>query len=517
MLLLCAFHVTGHTHHHISRWLGGITRAGQGLGPMGAMYAIRQRIRKEITVHSKKMRSFMKNYLNDKGMFIFHYRLLVLSSMLFAFCLFFCWILFPSRASSGPYLDSAHGNTTYGVNRTSLSSFNYSIGNCAHCHEQHSSIGGAEPAPNSPAGPDFYLLFQDLWTSPIQSNVFCYGCHKGAGSYQSGLLQNYSYSYRAGGDTTLTCPISVFDSFQFINNNGASQPNPNCPPPVGSSVGSSHRLGDFAPLAGKWGFSRNPNAVNPCSACHNPHRAQRDPHTSTGRIVGGKLVSAVSRPSQHTNLTTWELWGDDLGERMSDKASSLGGTYCAPYRHNSTTTREPDGCSASPTDCLTDCSKGSNLADYVSLCTDCHNSTNIINSTRLGRNLYRINWTTGGDFHGGRQRIDNGGDFSGTGEYGDVLEPYKSGGMPNYVLSCTDCHEPHGSPNEFLLRRTINGTAQLNPISSNGRWYSWCQTCHFVDPIPPPSHLPPVDATTNCFNAGACHRHCDPCSSNNLF
>ena len=125
-------------------------------------------------------------------------------------------VLYPDKADSGPYLDSAHGNTTYGVLRTSLSSppNNYGRGNCAHCHEQHASIGGTEPDPNSPAGPDFYLLFQDLWTSPIQSNVFCYGCHTGVGSYQSGLLQNYSYSYRSGGDTSLSCPSSVFESFQ---------------------------------------------------------------------------------------------------------------------------------------------------------------------------------------------------------------------------------------------------------------------------------------------------------------
>ena len=439
----------------------------------------------------------MKNYLNDKGMFILHSRLLVLSSMLLAFCLFFCWILFPNRASSGPYLDSAHGNTTYGVNRTSLSSFNYSIGNCAHCHEQHASIGGAEPAPNSPAGPDLYLLFKDLWITPIQSNVICFGCHIEVGSYQSMFQRiNYSYSYWKGGDTTLTCPDSIYKSFQFVNNNGASQSN------CGSTVGSSHRLGDFAPLAGKWGFSRNTTAINPCSACHNPHKAQKE--------------FPCSRPSAHTNIYAWEVWGDGSSERMSNKAASLGGTYCAPYRHNSTTTREPDGCSAPPTDCSTGCSNGSNLADYVSLCTDCHNSTNIINSTRLGRNLYRINWATGGDFHGGRQRIDNGGDFSKAGEYGDVVDPYKSGGMFNYVLSCTDCHEPHGSPNEFLLRRTVNGSRK-DIISGNGLWYNWCQTCHFVDPIPPPNHLPPVDATTNCFQAGACHRHCDPCSSNNLF
>lgn len=429
-----------------------------------------------------------KRFSNKKGM-IHNSKILFLSALI-VILLIVGWFLYPDRANSGPYLDSAHGNSTYGVLRTSLSTTpnNYGQGNCAHCHEQHASIGGSEPAPNSPAGPDFYLLFYDLWLSPIQSIVFCYGCHMGTGSYQSGILQNYSYSYRRGGDTSLICPSSVRESFQFIQSDGTSQLN------CGSSVGSSHKLGDFAILRDRWGFSDIQAEVNPCSACHNPHKAKRD--------------FPCSLPNAHTDIYAWDVWGDDSTERMRNKAVSLGGTYCAPYRYNSTTTREPDNCSAPSTDCSTDCSNGSNLVDYVSLCTDCHNTTNLISSTRLGRYLYRIGWSAGGDFHGGRQRIDNGGDFSGTGEYGDLSEPYKSGGMPNYVLSCTDCHEPHGSPNEFLLRQTINGTpvgTDHGPISG-GKWFYWCQACH-VDIIVPQSHF--IDETTNCFQAGSCHRHCD--------
>lgn len=418
-----------------------------------------------------------------------------LISLLLALCLIIGWVLYPDRANSGPYLISAHGDTTIGVLRTSLSSApnNYGRGNCAHCHEQHRSIGGTEPAPDSPAGPDLYLLFQDLWTSPIQSKVFCYGCHTGVDSYQSGLLQNYSYSYRSGGDTCL-CPSSVFESFQFIQNSGASQLNCGSFVCSSSSVGSSHRFGDFAPLAGRWGFSNNLNEINPCSACHNPHKAKQN--------------FPCSRPSSHTDIYGWEVWGDDPAERMDFYTS---GNYWAPKRVNGG--YEPDG---SPTQ------DGSNMSNYVSLCTDCHNSSNIIFSTRLGRNLYGVNWSGLGDFHGGRVRIDNGGDFSGIGEYGDLLEPYKVGSSyqkANYVLSCTDCHEPHGSPNEFLLRKTVNGTP-VNTISSSSLWFNWCQACHSINlPFTPNQHLPPLNATTNCFNAGACHRHCDgsACSSNNLF
>ena len=44
-------------------------------------------------------------------------------------------------ATAGPYTDSAHGNTTTGVDRSSIDA-RYSTfikGNCSHCHEQHSS------------------------------------------------------------------------------------------------------------------------------------------------------------------------------------------------------------------------------------------------------------------------------------------------------------------------------------------------------------------------------------------
>ena len=475
----------------------------------------------------------MAKCLDNKLRLIFNSKFLVLCSLLSILSFIFFCILYPNRANSGPYLESAHGDATYGVLRTSLSIApnNYGRGNCAHCHEQHTSIGGIEPAPGSPSGPDFYLLFKDLWVAPPQSNEFCFGCHMGVGSCGTGTgscqsdwkRTNYSYSYWASGDNSLTCPSSIYESFQFVANNGIPQSN------CGSIAGSSHLIQDLGIfIAGKAGFPSNYNYINPCSACHNPHRVKRDPFTSTGRIgLDGNLVSAVSRPSQHTNLTTWELWGDETDERMSYRASSLGGIYCAPYRFNSTTSREPDGCSAPATDCTTDCSNGLRLIDYIRLCTDCHNTTNVIKSTRLGRNLFRINWTSAGDFHGGRWRIDNGGspeDFTGPDlEWGDLLEPYKdraSGtyASNNFVLSCLDCHEPHGSQNEFLLRKTVNGT-QFDNISGNGKWFYWCRACHRITLVGVQAHTGPLDEHFNCFDNGACHRHCDgtDCSSRNFF
>jgi len=419
-----------------------------------------------------------------------HPKLLALSSTLLAL-LILSWIFYPEHSSSGPYIDdSAHGRSEYGVKRNATGfPSDYAQGHCAHCHEQHASIGGAEPAPNSPSGPDLYLLFKDLWVAPIQSNVFCFGCHIEIGSYQSNFQRtNYSYSYWKGGDTSLTCPDSIYESFQFVNNNGTSQSN------CGSTAGSSHLLQDIrALLRNQWGFPGTASQVDPCSGCHNPHKAKRD--------------FPCSRPTAHTDIYAWDVWGDDSSEKMNVYSPN----YWAPKRVGGG--YEPDGS-------LTQ--DGSNLADYVTLCTDCHNSSTTINSTRLGRNLYKVNWGLGGDFHGGLARIDNGGDFSGIGEYGDLLEPYKVGvsyQRVNYILSCTDCHEPHGSPNEFLLRKSLNGTS-VGTISGSGLWFNWCQACHSINlPFSPNQHLPPVSESTNCFQGGACHSHCEgaACSSDNLF
>ena len=66
---------------------------------------------------------------------------------------------------AGEYLLSAHGKAVQRPNMTS-----YAVGNCAHCHEQHASVGGSEPTPNDPAGPDLYL-------GAGNEEDLCYACH----------------------------------------------------------------------------------------------------------------------------------------------------------------------------------------------------------------------------------------------------------------------------------------------------------------------------------------------------
>ena len=109
--------------------------------------------------------------------------------------------LYRGTADAGVYLDSAHGHATYGVNRSGATGFptDYPEGFCAHCHEQHASIGGSEPAPVGSAPSEFELFYYPA--SPGQTDNFCYQCHTGSGSYQynESAITNQLYSERAGG------------------------------------------------------------------------------------------------------------------------------------------------------------------------------------------------------------------------------------------------------------------------------------------------------------------------------
>ena len=71
---------------------------------------------------------------------------------------FFSFFFSCSLVYAGPYLDSAHGNSSYGVKRSITELSDYARGNCAHCHEMHASIGGAEPEPASGSASPFCLF-----------------------------------------------------------------------------------------------------------------------------------------------------------------------------------------------------------------------------------------------------------------------------------------------------------------------------------------------------------------------
>jgi predicted CXXCH cytochrome family protein len=98
---------------------------------------------------------------------------------------------------------------------------------------------------------------------------------------------------------------------------------------------------------------------------------------------------------------------------------------------------------------------------------------------------------------------------------GTLKAPYTEALNADYVLSCMDCHESHGSPNAFLLRGEVNGIAVGGVITSNnanGNWKVFCGACHTVNAVATGT---PCGNTTQHSNYGVgfggdcsvCHIH----------
>ncbi|MBW1860506.1 MAG: hypothetical protein JRI70_10710 [Deltaproteobacteria bacterium] len=126
------------------------------------------------------------------------------------------------------FTNSAHGDNAEGVNRKNVvldpdHPDAYDIGECAHCHDTFN---------DSICGVNDLMLF---------STQFCVQCHQYPGnSHQEDMPYQGCYSYKFGGDTTITCPSSVKSAFIFINQT-TGQPVSNC----GSNNGSAHYLEDI--------------------------------------------------------------------------------------------------------------------------------------------------------------------------------------------------------------------------------------------------------------------------------
>jgi hypothetical protein len=364
-------------------------------------------------------------------------------------------------ASADIYTASAHGDATQGVNRSTATCENWPggqcvTGSCAHCHDTFDpDICGNDPnglmlfAPNENPTPD------------PQTDNFCYQCHKDVGSVQSGGITNYTYSKNfGGGSETFT---TIYEAFN---------------PTTGSSP-SSHNLSDIQNyIAGEVGFSMD---VNPCMACHNQHTAQQNfPVVASG--LGG-VKTAIRRPIDHESLP-YNLWGDEnyatsgheLIKNLFDQYSVA---YQSPYFAG--------GSNYEPANDTT--TNGSNLPNFITFCNDCHGHTDVP-STERARYLKKIDWGTATE-HG----LGHGNAYM-----GDTAAPYGNDSN-NYVLCCTDCHEAHGSENEWLLRTCVNGTEVSIP--GPNQWMDFCMACH----TSVQQHTTPWNASADCSNNGICHIH----------
>lgn len=392
--------------------------------------------------------------------------------------LFVFWVLAslltistPRQAQAGAYLDSAHGNSGSGVNRSITGAYGYSQGNCAHCHEQHASLDGLELPPVGGSTPFslFWTNFNPAATTPpyLDTDNFCFFCHKTVTSSGQSVV-NYDYS------RTFGCGNFGEDSiYSTINQK------------------SSHNLADVYTFA-RNKFSWFKDYSNPCNACHNPHLARDNSSNPQS-----PAFSAISKPTDHFNL-----WGPGISETMG---SQYGTKYEPLFCNSSQSNREPASS-------LNDIQGRANTPDYVGFCTDCHTNTANIYSTTLGRYLKKINWEIGGDKHGAQltdsryPANSNGVPISGGG--GLVQGPYQIGLSYDYVLSCLDCHEPHGSNNVMLLRRRVNGNNLAISITTMDESFDdgvipndnkdigyLCLRCHYDDKA---ACADGIDTSVNC-------------------
>ena len=337
---------------------------------------------------------------------------------------FLLLLVFSSQtAFANSYSLSAHGNSSYGVERTVPWASPYVQGNCAHCHEQHTAVA------------DSYLLLAYGFSNVIEqtystSDSACFACHAGlTGSLQVVPFNNNDYSATFGGASATTTDImAAFNQPSYHNLNDVKR----------------YITGD----SGSKSFSDFPAESNPCSGCHNVHIAR-----ANKRNIGDPTFTAISRPSDHDNL-----WGDDTSELMS----SYGSGYQPPIR--SGINLEPDGLSSNRA------AQAAKTPNYNALCIDCHNSSNIIYSTTLGRNLLTFDWSL--EVHGEGVAHDW---YAET----ELLSPYTDANLGDYVLSCMDCHEPHGSPNTLLIRGRVNANTVVMPASAN-YWNELCESCHLA-------------------------------------
>jgi Doubled CXXCH motif (Paired_CXXCH_1) len=373
-------------------------------------------------------------------------------------CLAILMFLVGGVSYAGTYLDSAHGNSTYGVDRTSTTQ--YATGHCAHCHEQHASIGGTQPDPAdaTPVPSKFCLLADNFDTTATpgaydQDDNACFYCHCNAiNTLQDPDFFNYSYSRTFGGYTSDTT-ASIMDAFNLT---------------------SYHNLKDVIDYAAATWTTTFTTDNNPCCACHNPHLAKRNKVNP-----GNPAYTAISKPSAHD-----ELWGDDDTEGMDNYPF----TYQAPYYYAVTPTNYEPANNAT--------SDGSNLPNYAAFCLDCH--VNAVPKS-VGVPAKAINWATT-DQHG---QAAAGSET----DHGELKAPYVNANSGDYALSCTDCHEPHGSSNEWLLRTEVNAKKDIS-ITTPGVWYEFCTACHSVVLGGTGSHSTVVTPGSSCSSSdNSCHKH----------
>ncbi len=380
--------------------------------------------------------------------------------------------------ASGDYEASSHGGTL-----------------CTACHDVH---GGAGPFTGMTRAEDENL---------------CYSCHT------DGVIRNDALSNNRPGGYSLADDIEQAFAMPQKHDHGT----------VFSKGGESYTL--------------------ECVSCHNVH------------LVNGRYWDAqegnrspVTRfAGNDDNFPVTEVWGDDLGEKMDDfaeRGSGSGGWYYSTARGEVISFDQPAVYQPPKAGSGWEWEfAGDVLPDYTTLCLDCH-------TYRMSDADPPVNWGQGIDCTDNSidppdQRVECGaqhglgaanrpsawGDpykygsagnpdpiFSepgvsrGRGAYHFMRWPYDSvqrnAGI-NFVLSCTDCHEAHGSNRGSIIRDRFNVSANgdcgtggnSSPDGENcsdgGNWNSFCNGCHYYYGA---QHAGMSCGNASCHEANSIHR-----------
>ncbi len=367
-------------------------------------------------------------------------------------------------------LTTAHYNT---ANKRLRSGFenDQNNTNCKQCHSFDNSEGTA-----ATSAPHFYTTSADYENS-AHKNILCTQCHDVHGA--SGAII---------GMTKLNQEALCFNCHKDpvsggIQNNAISGASLADDIQQAFGMSNKHDLGASFTISGKT-YSLQ------CISCHNVH-------TVTGKYWDADIgLTPVTRFGEDAlgNQRNLGSYGDKTGEKMKD----YGGTYITPKDEQFNKDQLPN---------------------YTQFCQDCHepmkspledpNQHGDVGFNTDPHGLLSANNTAGTSFPNwyasrfaeGWQSLHtedpnfsipadkNNGAFpvytAGRSEGVWIRAPFKQEERmagANYVLSCTNCHEAHGSSNSSMIRTNPNGkNVNFNTgFFPGSTWRTLCTSCHFM-------------------------------------
>ncbi|MEW6746809.1 MAG: hypothetical protein AB1486_29055 [Planctomycetota bacterium] len=388
---------------------------------------------------------------------------------------------------------------------------------CLSCHDADGALagGGVQPFSDGITAPD--IKAGTCWEDSAHGRVgywrnagsplTCFGDGEATGCHSNGHGSDNVKLLNAAAGVALDRFCYNCHTQGMISNDALSGPE------LADDIEQAFGLAEVHDLGTTFTFEGRSYELQ-CTTCHNPH-------VVTGKHWGvDQGMSPISRPDltadpvMNPRAMGRDLFGAVAGEKMADfaaRGSGTGGWYynvARGYPAGSTgmaadqvgvyqPPRTGDGYNFE--------FSGEVLPDYPSFCLDCH-------SYKMSEAVYPVNWgqgippnydgdpttwvaplaphglssanvpyfTTDPGMWGNNGNPDpiflQDGVTRGRG-YGHFMRwPYESAARNagiNFVLSCTDCHETHGSWIGSMLR------TEPNNGSGSTIWNTMCNNCHY--------------------------------------